>query len=184
MVGTYVSRAGEKLQFAIEKFNMNVNKLVVADFGSSTGGFVDVLLKNGASKVYAVETAYGELDWNLRKDNRVVVMEKTNAMHITLPEKMDLITVDVGWTKQEKILPNVIANLKKEGKIITLIKPHYESPPQYLRKGKLMEEKVEEVLLKVKTDILRCGLNIIDTVKSPILGDKGKNTEFLSLLTL
>jgi 23S rRNA (cytidine1920-2'-O)/16S rRNA (cytidine1409-2'-O)-methyltransferase len=181
-MNNFVSRAGEKLEFAITKFNMDPTGFTCADCGSSTGGFTQCLLSHGALKVYAVEIAYGELDWKLRQDKRVVVMERTNAMHVTLPEKVDLITVDVGWTKQLKILPNTINNLKDGGKVISLIKPHYESPKEFLRGGKLMEEKVDEVVENTKNEIQSLGLNIIDIVPSPILGDKGKNKEFLALI--
>src|SRR5579859_6656968 len=123
----YVSRAGGKLEFALQEFNISVKDLVVADFGSSTGGFVDCLRQNGAKKVYAVETGYGTLDWKLRNDPRVVVMERTNAMHVDLPEKVDLVTIDTSWTKQKNILPNALHNLKPGKQIISLIKPHYEA---------------------------------------------------------
>jgi len=174
---TFVSRAGEKLQFALTKFNINVSDLVVADFGSSTGGFVDCLLQNGAQKVYSVDTAYGELAWKIRQDPRVVVMERTNAMHVVLPEKMDIIAVDTSWTKQKNILPNAFANLKENGKIISLIKPHYEAG-----KGKITDSEVEIVLEKVKAEIASTGGKILDFAQSPILGEKGKNVEFLALI--
>src|SRR5579859_7339270 len=120
----YVSRAGGKLEFALQEFKISVKDLIVADFGSSTGGFVDCLLQNGAKKVYAVETGYGVLDWKLRNDPRVIVMERTNAIHVELPEKVDLITIDTSWTRQRNILPNALKNLKEGRKIISLIKPH------------------------------------------------------------
>lgn len=174
---SFVSRAGEKLQYALTKFNIDVSDLTVADFGSSTGGFVDCLLQNGAKKVYSVDTAYGELAWKIRKDSRVTVMERTNAMHVALPEKMDLITVDTSWTKQKNILPNVFANLKESGLIISLIKPHYEAG-----KSKLEKEEVVEVIEKTKKDIENSGGEILDFTESPILGEKGKNREFLVLI--
>lgn len=190
----FVSRAGEKLQFALDKFEISVKGLVCADFGSSTGGFVDCLLQNNAKKVYAVDTCYGELDWNLRNDPRVVVMERTNAMHVKLPppshkasegrgEKMDLITIDVGWTKQKKILPNAFANLKADGKIISLIKPHYEADKKYLRKGKLQEDKIEEVVQMVKEDIEKVGGKVENIIESPITGTRAQNREFLALIS-
>lgn len=179
----FVSRAGEKLQFAIDNFNISVNNLVCADFGSSTGGFVDVLLKNGAKKVYSVDTAYGELDWNLRNDPRVVVMERTNAMHVKLPEKVDLITIDVGWTKQSKIIPNALSNLSKNGQIISLIKPHYEADKKFITRGKLEVKFEKKVLDKVKKDIEMAGAKIISSVQSPIVGKKRGNSEYLYLLT-
>jgi len=178
----FVSRAGEKLQFALDSFKFDVKGLIVADFGSSTGGFIDCLLYGGATKVYAVEVGYGTLDWKLRNDPRVVVMEKNNAMYVALPEKVDLVTVDTGWTKQKLILPNAFANLKEGGRVISLIKPHYEAPKTYLRKGKLMEERIEEVLSLVKEEIEEVGGVVLGMVESPLLGEKGKNREFLSLV--
>jgi len=180
----FVSRAGAKLEFALQKFNIDVKDLICADFGSSTGGFVDCLLQRGASKVYSIDTAYGELAWTLRNNPKVVVLERTNAMHVTLPEKVDFISVDTSWTKQKLVLPNVIANLKPGGIIISLIKPHYESPREFLIKGKLQEEKIKEVLDYVKKDIESLNLKVIDIVESPILGEKGKNKEYLAQITL
>ena len=177
----FASRAGEKLQFALDKFHFSVEGLVVADFGSSTGGFVDCLVQNGAEKVYSVDTAYGELAWNLRKNPKVVVMERTNAMYVDLPEKVDLITIDVGWTRQIKIMPSVINNLKDNGRIISLIKPQYEAERKDLIKGRLRDEKVDEVIGEVVDSLKELGVNIIKLTESPILGEKGKNREFLML---
>ena len=181
-MGKYVSRAGEKLEFALKHFRINVENLICADFGSSTGGFTDCLIQNGALRVYSIDTAYGELAWNIRNNPKVLVLERTNAMYVDLPEKMDLITIDVAWTKQEKIIPQALKYLKKEGYIISLIKPHYESPGKYLRKGKLLDEKLEEVLGMVKQNIINAGCLIVDMVQSPLVGDKGKNKEYLVLI--
>lgn len=181
-MGKFVSRAGNKLQFALDSFKIDVKGKTVADFGSSTGGFVDCLLQNSTKKVYAIDTSYGELAWKLRNDPKVIVMERTNAMHIQLPEKVDLITIDVGWTEQKNILPNAFANLKKDGEIVSLIKPHYEAPKNYITKGKLIDEKVDEVLEGVKKDIEDAGGKIIKIVESPIVGEKGKNREFLAYI--
>ncbi|MEK7690497.1 MAG: SAM-dependent methyltransferase, partial [Bdellovibrionota bacterium] len=98
---SFASRAGEKLDHALKTFDVNVQGFVCADFGSSTGGFVDCLLQHGAQKVYAVEKGYGQLDWKLRNDPRVIVMERTNVMHAKLPEHVNLITIDTSWTKLE-----------------------------------------------------------------------------------
>lgn len=186
----FVSRAGEKLQFALDKFNLRVEGLTVADFGSSTGGFVDCLLQNKASKIYSIDTSYGELAWTLRNNPKVVVMERTNAMHVKLPEKVDLITIDTAWTKQILTIPNALNNLKndarlpaRQGIIISLIKPHYEAPKNYLEKGRLKDEYMTEVLEKVKNDIIAVGGKIVDIIESPIVGEKGKNREFLALVT-
>lgn len=175
MMGRYVSRGGEKLEFGLENFGVEVKGKIVADFGSSTGGFTDCLLQNGAKKVYSVDTAYGELAWKLRNDPRVVVMERTNAMHVKLPEKTDLIVIDVGWTRQEKVIPNALANLKKSGLMVSLIKPHYEAG-----KNKLGESELEEVLEKVKRGIEEAGGRVEKMVESPILGGRAGNREFLA----
>jgi len=179
----FVGRAGEKLEFALTNFKIAVTNKTCADFGAAVGGFTDCLLQHGAKKVYAVETGYGVLDWKLRNDKRIVVMERTNAMHVTLPEKMDLITNDTSWTRQEKILPNIKANLKPDGIIISLIKPHYEADPKLLRKGKLAESDSEKVALEVVEKIKQMGFSVKGFAKSPILGGKGENIEYLVFLS-
>ena len=182
-MANFISRAGEKLMFAIDDFKISAKGLTCADFGSSTGGFTGYLLEDGAEKVYSIDTSYGELDWNLRNNPRVIVMERTNAMHVKLLEKVDLITIDVGWTRQKNILPNAFSNLKDKGKIVSLIKPHYEAPKQFLRRGKLLEDKIDEVLSTVREDISSSGGKLECLVKSPTLGKKGGNIEFLALIT-
>ncbi len=178
----FVSRASNKLQFALDTFKISVKGKVCADFGSAIGGFVDCLLKNGCKRVYAVEVGYGLLDWNLRKNPKVVVLERKNAMHVSLPEKVDLISIDVGWTKQKYIIPNSLANLKNEGIVISLIKPQYEADSKYLIKGRLDQRRIDEVLQEVRKDIESAGGNLIKMIESPILGEKGKNKEFLALV--
>lgn len=182
MNSQFVSRAGEKLCFALSHFKISVVDLIAADFGSSTGGFVDCLLQNGAKKVYSIDTSYGELAWKLRKDPRVEVIEKTNALHISLDEKVDFISIDVAWTPQRLIIPNAFNNLAEDGLIISLIKPHYEADRKFLQKGKLLDDKIEEVLEKVKNDIKEAGGDVIGIVESPIVGGKGKNKEYLALI--
>ena len=175
----YVSRAGEKLRYALTEFRVDVTGFVCADFGSSAGGFVDCLLQAGALRVYAVETGYGVLDYKLRKDSRVIVMERKNAMHAELPEKVDIITIDTSWTRLDKVVPNAIKNLKDNGLIIALVKPHYEAEPRMLRKGTLLEEFIPEVLNGVKRMLADIGLEILEKTESPLLGEKGKNKEYL-----
>ena len=175
----YVSRAGTKLEHALKHFDLDVAGQTCADFGSNTGGFVDCLLQFGASKVYAVETGYGVLDWKLRNDPRVVIMERTNAMHIALPEKVDLISIDVSWTRLENIIPNALKNLKFDGQMIALLKPHYEANPKLLRKGRLPEDAMAEILVNVKTAVQKLGVEILNIIESPIVGEKGKNREYL-----
>src|SRR3954468_22368232 len=130
----FVSRAGQKLEHALASFGIDVRDRVCADLGCSAGGFTDCLLQRGAKKVYAVDTGYGVLDWKLRKDPRVIVMERTNAMHVEIPEPADLVTIDVAWTKQGNMLPGAKKILKPAGQVITLIKPHYEAEAGMLRK--------------------------------------------------
>ena len=178
--GKYVSRGGEKLEAALERFSIEYKDKTVADFGSSTGGFVDCLLQHEVRRVYSVDTSYGELDWKLRNDNRVVVMERTNAMHVDLPEKMDLITIDTGWTKQEHVLPNAFLNLKEGGSIISLIKPHYEAKDHLIHAGKLEAGSYDEVIAKVRADIERIGGKILQIIESPIEGARAGNREYLA----
>lgn len=178
---SFVSRAGLKLDAAIQTFALPVTGLTCADLGANVGGFTDCLLQHGAAKVYAVDTAYGVLAWTLRKDPRVIVRERTNALHVRLPELMDLIAVDVGWTRQEKILPVVRTLLKPGGSVLTLIKPHYESDAARTQRGVLEAAQSEEVLWTVIAQIRHAGWAIPGIVKSPLEGQKG-NAEFIAWL--
>lgn len=194
----FVSRGGIKLQAAIDSWKLVVEDLVCLDVGSSTGGFVDCLLQNGALKVYAVDTCYGELAWKLRNDSRVVVIERTSILyleHLSVKDTsgvgsdspevdaMDLITIDAGWTKLELILPVVKKFLKGKGKIIALLKPHYEAEKKNLVKGVLDIKAAEQVKEEVKGKIFDLGFNIELETASPILGGSG-NQEYLLLITL
>ena len=176
----FVSRGGDKLQAALDQFKVDVNSKVVLDVGSSTGGFVDCLLQNGATKVFAVDTAYGELSWKLRNDPRVVVMERTNILHLDSlsDNQADLITIDCGWTKLELVLPVVRKFLKPHGFIIALLKPHYEADKQDLIKGVLPVEKAEMIRDQVVDRIKDLGFKTSHQMESPILGGAG-NKEYL-----
>jgi 23S rRNA (cytidine1920-2'-O)/16S rRNA (cytidine1409-2'-O)-methyltransferase len=179
----FVSRGGLKLEHALQTFTLDVSNLVCADLGCSTGGFTDCLLQRGAQKVYSVDTGYGVLDWKLRKDARVVVKERTNAMHVDLPEKVDLVVIDCAWTKQKHILPSAKRLLKPAGRIVTLVKPHYEADPSVLRKGILPQDQVESVVNTVLEQVTSDGFGVVNKVESPIKGSKG-NTEWLVLLKI
>lgn len=183
---TFVSRGGIKLQSAIKNFKLKIENLVCLDVGSSTGGFIDCLLQNGASKVYSVDTAYGQLAWKLRQDPKVVVMEKTNILHLeSLPEQVDLITIDAGWTKLELILPIVKNFLKNNGLIIALLKPHYEAEKRELDHGVVKPECLEQVRERVFKTINDERFTINDWMESPILGSKGKgNKEYLLKISI
>ena len=178
---TFVSRGGLKLDHALTAFALDVAGLTCADLGCSTGGFVDCLLQRGAAKVYAVDTGYGVLDYKLRKDTRVVVRERTNAMHVELSERVDFISIDASWTRQDKLLPNVAKLLKTDGRVVTLVKPHYEADPKLLRKGILPAELVDGVVAAVRERIAACGFDVLAVTPSPILGGQG-NVEVLALL--
>lgn len=179
----FVSRAGHKLEKAINTFLINPAGLVCADFGCNTGGFTDCLLQMGASKVYAIDTGYGVLEWKLRKDDRVVVMERTNALHVELPEPLDLVTIDAAWTRQHHILPAAKRVLRPDGRIISLIKPHYEADKIQLQKGVLPQDLVKPVMQGVLEQIEDLGFVIEQSTASPIRGRKG-NEEHLVLLRM
>lgn len=194
----FVSRGGIKLQAALDQFQIDVKDKIVLDVGSSTGGFVDCLLQNKAAKVYALDTAYGELAWKLRNDPRVIVMERTNILYLeSLPitdtlgvgfdspkvNKVDFVTIDAGWTKLGLILPVVKKFLKPEGEIVVLLKPHYEASKKDLAKGVLPAEIAEQVKDQVMKAISNLKFQILNRMESPILGGAG-NREYLLLLKL
>ncbi|NOX58794.1 MAG: TlyA family RNA methyltransferase [Planctomycetes bacterium] len=176
----FVSRAGQKLQAALTAFNIDPAGLSCADLGCNVGGFTDCLLQNGASTVYAIDTGYGSLAWKLRTDARVVAMERTNALHASLPSAVNLITIDVAWTKQHHILPVAHQMLAGKGCVISLIKPHYEADRALLRQGVLTADDAAEVFASVTDKLANTGYPVRATIPSPILGRKG-NAEYLAL---
>ena len=184
---TFASRGGFKLAAAVKHFNINVAGLVCADLGCSVGGFVDCLLQRGAARVYAVDTAYGQLAWKLRQDGRVTVLERTNALYVDPAEPCDLVTIDLGWTRQAKALPVAMRWLKPGGRIITLVKPHYEQPRTTARpkraKGRALDPaEAERVLRNVLQQMPGFGVQVLDWIISPIVGSKGGNIEYLVLV--
>ena len=174
----FVSRGGLKLDHALTFFGIEATGKICADLGCSTGGFTDCLLQSGAARVYAVDTGYGVLDWTLRKDPRVIVMERTNAMHVLIPEAVGSVTIDISWTRQKNILPNARKILAGGGTVVSLVKPHYEADPAILRKGVVPEELVDSVVEKVRGDIEGAGWVWENSVRSPIRGGGG-NVEVL-----
>lgn len=182
----FVSRGGLKLDAALEHFGLDLTGCVGADLGCSTGGFVDCQLQRGATKVYAVDTAYGELAWKLRSDDRVVVIERSNALHVEPPDGTEsqplcgLVSLDLGWTKQERAIPAALRWLNDQptARIVTLIKPHYESG----RHG-LTDDEADAVTKRVIDDVLPgLGVEVLGHLRSPIHGGKGGNMEHLALL--
>ncbi|MCD6364615.1 MAG: hypothetical protein J7M14_01945 [Planctomycetes bacterium] len=188
--GQFVGRAGEKLSAALEGFSLNVSGFICADFGCNVGGFTDCLLQHGAAKVYAIDTGYGKLAWKLRMDPRVVVMERTNALHASPVEAVDLVTVDVAWTPQRLIVPAAMKWLRgdtdgrEQGRVVSLLKPHYElAKLQRKRPHRPIDEKhAGAVCLQVCRDLLQNTCLVHSMMKSPLLG-KGGNVEFLLMLT-
>lgn len=179
----FVSRAGQKLDHALTTFEIDVAGRICADLGCNVGGFTDCMLQRGAIRVYAVDTGYGVLDYRLRKDDRVIVMERTNAMHVVLPQPVGFISIDVAWTRQKRILPAAQRLLADDGDIVTLIKPHYEADKRLLRGGVLPVEHLDDVLDTVRADIADAGFTWIAETTSPIRGAKG-NVEYLAHLRM
>lgn len=178
----FVSRGGTKLEAALGHFNVDVAGRICADLGSHVGGFVDCLLQRKARRVYSVDTCYGTLAWKLRKDARVVVFERTNAMHVSLPEPVELVTIDVGWTRQERILPQAAKIASDAAVAVTLIKPHYEAPKDQLVDGVLPEQAVNALVAGLIPVIEATGWLVVGTMPSPLRGHGG-NVEVFALLT-
>jgi 23S rRNA (cytidine1920-2'-O)/16S rRNA (cytidine1409-2'-O)-methyltransferase len=172
----YVGRGGEKLAFALDQLGLDVRGAVAADFGCNVGGFTDCLLQRGAQRVYAVDTGYGALEWKLRTDPRVVVMERTNAMHVSLPEPMNVIAIDVGWTKQRHILPSALKLIAPAGFILSLFKPQYEGDPRLVHRGLVSPQDFDSILGSALTELEQTGIRVRDVVRLP--HEKGsKNPE-------
>ena len=178
---TFVSRAGGKLAAAIEKFHPPVKDALCADLGCNVGGFTQCLLRYAAARVYAIDTGYGVLDYSLRTDSRVIVLERTNALYLTLPQRCDLVTIDVSWTRQRLILPAAPRLIKHTGRIISLLKPHYEADPDQLKAGCLAPELAQQIFDRTCRRLARWGLNLLDSMPCPIPGRAG-NREYLLYL--
>ena len=176
----YVSRGGLKLARALEVFGVSPAGKVCLDVGASTGGFTDVLLQAGAARVYAVDVGHGQLDWKLRQDPRVVVLEKTNIRNLTeLPGPCDLAVVDVSFISLPKVLPSVGCLVTADGDLIGLVKPQFEAGPKRAPKGVVRDPQVHrEVLNAVITDARVQGWRARGLTESPITGPAG-NREFL-----
>jgi 23S rRNA (cytidine1920-2'-O)/16S rRNA (cytidine1409-2'-O)-methyltransferase len=179
----YVSRGGLKLEGALVHFATDVRGKIALDVGASTGGFTDCLLHRGVAKVYAVDVGYGQLDWKLRNDSRVVNMEKVNARHMKqedISEPVDIIVIDVSFISLTKIIPSSIQFLNPGGILIALIKPQFEVGKGEVGKGGIVrdENKHEEVVNKITKFIEELNFDVSGVIPSPILGAQG-NKEFL-----
>mgnify|MGYP001134652462 CR=1 FL=1 len=179
----YVSRGGYKLEKAIDVFGVDVRDKVCMDIGSSTGGFTDCMLQNGAVKVFAVDVGRGQLDWKLRQDERVISMEKTNIRYVTpedIGEPLDFASVDVSFISLSKVLPAARELLKDGGEMVCLIKPQFEAGREKVgKKGVVRDPKVHlEVIQTVLQTAMDLGFSILDLEYSPIKGPEG-NIEYL-----
>jgi 23S rRNA (cytidine1920-2'-O)/16S rRNA (cytidine1409-2'-O)-methyltransferase len=180
----YVGRGGIKLAHALDIWKPDVSGLVALDVGASTGGFTDCLLQRGARKVYALDVGHGQLDYRLRQDSRVVVMERVNARHsFSLPEAVDLATADVSFISLRLVLPSVSEHLKPGGYAVVLVKPQFEARREQVgRRGVVKDPRVHaEVLGKMVVWSVENGFRLRGLVPSPVLGDEG-NREFFLLL--
>ena len=188
-----VSRAGAKLEHALEEFKLDVTGLRCADFGCNVGGFTDCLLQRGARHVVAIDTGYGALAWKLRQDPRVETRERTNALHAEAPAGgVDLVVLDLAWTPQRLAIPAALKWLAPGGRIITLIKPHYELRDEekaWLDRGFLPHERVPGVVTRVEAEMPALGAKVLGSTQSPLVGGKTSkkagvpgNVEWLTLL--
>ncbi len=179
----YVSRGGLKLEAALKDFEIDISGGVAMDVGASTGGFTDCLLKKGANRVYAVDVGYGQLAWPLRQDKRVVVLERQNIRYLPtalVPETLDLITIDVSFISLHIVIPSVLPLLKKNGRLIALIKPQFEVGKNAVGKGGIVKDPVKHqtVIAQIRDKAEEWRLQEKGLITSPIKGQKG-NVEFL-----
>ena len=184
----YVSRGGLKLEKALRDFGVDPTGFVCSDSGASTGGFTDCLLQQGAKKVFAIDVGYGQLDWKIRSDPRVVVMERTNVRYVTpeeLGEPLDLSVVDVSFISLRIVLPVIKTFLKSTGQVLCLIKPQFEAGKEKVgKKGVVRDPAVhQEVLDDFVALTKEIGFTILGMTFSPVKGPEG-NIEFLAHLTL
>jgi len=184
----YVSRGGLKLEKALRDFGVKPEGYVCSDSGASTGGFTDCLLQQGAKKVFAIDVGYGQLDWKIRSDDRVVVMERTNIRYVTpedLGEPLDLSVIDVSFIGLEIVLPTIKTLLKPTGQVLCLIKPQFEAGKENVgKKGVVRDPKIHKMVLDHFVDLVHSlDFRILGLTFSPVKGPEG-NIEFLGHLTL
>ncbi len=180
----YVSRGGYKLEGALNSFNLNIKNFTCMDVGSSTGGFVDCLLKNGAKKVYAIDVGKNLLHESLKKDPRVVLLEKTNAKYLkedAIGEKFDLITIDVSFISLKLVVPPLLPFLKESSYLLPLLKPQFEVGKREVGKGGVVkdEKKIQRVIEEIKNFIQNLNLKFLKITPSPLKGPKGNQEYFL-----
>ncbi len=179
----FVSRAGRKLAAALDHFALDVAGLVCLDVGASTGGFTDCLLQRGAVRVYALDVGYGQLDYTLRNDPRVIVMERINARYLKpedLPEPCDLVTVDVSFISLTKVVPPLLAHLSDAGRLLPMIKPQFEAGRRQVGKGGIVRDQDlrRRVVAGRVADLEQLGLASRGVFDSPVTGAGGNREAF------
>jgi 23S rRNA (cytidine1920-2'-O)/16S rRNA (cytidine1409-2'-O)-methyltransferase len=179
----FVSRGGRKLAHALDHFELDPRGFVCLDVGASTGGFTDCLLQRGATRVYAVDVGYGQLDHRLRNDPRVVVMERVNARHLpadAIPEACDLITLDLSFISLVKVVPSILPFLAENGWMLALIKPQFEAGREQVGKGGIVrDETVRRRVVEQRTaDLTSSGLGVVGIVDSEVPGASGNRETF------
>lgn len=179
----YVSRGGLKLEKALAEFSVGVKDKTALDAGASTGGFTDCLLQHGAKKVYAVDVGYGQMAWKVRQDPRVVVIERVNIREMDpaiVPEKIDIVVIDVSFISLEKVIPSLTRFLGLGGELVALIKPQFEVGRGQIGKGGIVRDEAarDGAVLRVRKFIQEQGLDVKGIIPSPITGQDG-NVEYL-----
>lgn len=183
----FVSRGGQKLEKALDSFNINVTGQICLDVGASTGGFTDCLLQQGAKKVYALDVGHGQLDVKLRNDPRVVNIENTNIRYFEkndLPETPDLAVIDVSFISLDKVLPAVYKLIKVKGEIIALIKPQFEAGQKRVSKGGVVRDPTvhAEIIDRIKIFSQIQAMEVLGIIESPLLGPAGNKEFFIHLV--
>ncbi len=179
----YVSRGALKLKEAVEKLNRNVSDLICMDVGASTGGFTDYLLQNGVEKVYAIDVGYGQFDWKLRNDKRVILLERTNVRYLEedrIKDKIDLVVIDTSFISLKIVIPSIQKFMNQNSEILALIKPQFEAGKGNVGKGGVVRDPLvhQKIIEDLKYFFTQIGLTCQAVVDSPILGPKG-NKEFI-----
>jgi len=185
----YVSRGGVKLAGALDAFAFDPRDMIVADIGASTGGFTDCVLQRGATKVYAIDVGYGQLHDKLRRDSRVVVMERTNARHLQpsdLPEPVDLIVIDASFIGLDKLLPALVPLLKANGDVIAMVKPQFEVGRAQVGKGGVVRDEAarQQAIDRVIADATALGLSLQNQADAVIEGPHGNREHFVWLTSV
>ena len=183
-MASYVGRGGDKLAWGLGWAGLSPAGMICCDLGSHVGGFVDALLAAGAARVHSVDTSYGTLAWKLRNDPRVKVWERTNALHVELPERVDLVTCDVGWTRQAKVLPKALSLVKPGGHVLSLLKPQYETEKGEMVKGagRVLDAALERIVADARALAESFGQPVRGPAQTPFLGGKGGNPEYFILI--